>query len=86
MKNPTIDELLNMSCHDACKYGPYGKNDRPCTVTCYNRTEQWKSRNAAIKFYRFGARCCDGSERDRYMSIYMGLEDGLDVVNDQWDY
>lgn len=86
MKTPTIDELLNMSCKEACKYGPYGRNDRPCTITCYNETDHWKSRNAAINFFRFWARYCDGSERDRYMSIYMGLEDGLGVVNDQWDY
>ena len=45
------------------------------TITCYNRTEKMVRRNA-IKFYGEAIECCEGSERDRYVKIYMQLMSG----------
>lgn len=42
------------------------------TITCYNKTEKMKRRDA-IKLYADGMACCEGSERDRYTEIYMQL-------------
>lgn len=50
-------------------------------ITCYGKTET-RTRGEAIKFYREGARCCEGAERDRYLNIVWGLEDGLTEVSD----
>ena len=58
------------------------------TITCYDKTETHpeKDRRKLMKFYMEGVMCCDGSEKDRYMSIYCGLDEGHDVVDDQWNW
>jgi len=61
------------------------KKDRPVTITCYGKTETWDSRKKARAFYWEGVRCCEGAERDRYMNIVMGIDDGLDEVTDPED-
>lgn len=55
------------------------------TVTCYRKTETM-TRREAIKEFEEGMRCCDGSERDRYTTIYFQLMDGLSDVTDEIDY
>lgn len=51
------------------------------TVTCYGR-EETLSRSAAIKKYKEGMRCCEGSERERYTNIYLQLIEGQTKCSD----
>ena len=53
------------------------------TVLCYNKEKQY-TRAEALKEFREGMIYCDGSERDRYTSVYLGLEAGLSYVDDEW--
>lgn len=50
-------------------------------ITCYGKTETME-RSKALDFYREAIACCEGSERDRYMTIFIGLMDGLAEVSD----
>mgnify|MGYP007070219061 FL=1 len=55
-------------------------------ITCYRKTERME-RGKAIEFYSEGAFACAGSsEGDRYMSIVMGLKEGLSAVDDEWEW
>lgn len=51
-------------------------------VICYNRTETWNKRENALAFYRKGARCCEGCEKERYANIVLDLLDGEKVATD----
>ena len=51
-------------------------------ITCYRQTKIME-RVEAIRFYREGVNACEGSERDRYMNILLGLIDGLKEVSDE---
>ena len=51
-------------------------------ITCYGRTRTME-RNEAIKLYKEGVECCDGSEKERYMNILIGLMDGKAEVSDE---
>lgn len=51
-------------------------------VTCYGTTEKWDSREKALAFYKKGVASCEGSERDRYLNIVVGLENGETYVSD----
>ena len=51
-------------------------------VICYGQEEVWNSRSEAIAFYMEGVAACEGSERDRYMNVYMDLCEGLAVCTD----
>ena len=53
-------------------------------VRCYGTTKTYKRRDA-IDFYEEGIMCSDGSERERYVHIVMGLRAGLLKVNDGVD-
>lgn len=53
-------------------------------ITCYGQTKKME-RSEAIKFYQEGIRCSEGSERDRYVNILLGLMDGATEVSDE-DY
>lgn len=55
------------------------------TITCYGKVEK-RRRDEAIAFYSEGIMCCEGSERDRYTSIVMGLQQGFKVVDDEWNW
>ena len=59
----------------------YIKCDDPVQVTCYGQTKTYE-REDAIKLFGDGARFCEGSERDRYISIYFQLLDGAKEVHD----
>lgn len=53
-------------------------------ITCYGETKEW-IRKDALKFYKEAERCCEGSERERYMNIVDQLEDGETVcVDTEW--
>ena len=45
-------------------------------ITCYGVTKIWNDRQSAIKEFREGMMCCDGSERERYTNIYLQLISG----------
>lgn len=51
------------------------------TVTCYNETEKM-TRGKAIDFYFEGMMCCEGSEGERYKTIYCQLMEGKTNVSD----
>lgn len=51
-------------------------------VTCYGKTETM-TREEAIDEYYEGMMCCDGSEAERYQTIYCQLMEGLTDVSDE---
>ena len=51
-------------------------------ITCYGETEMM-NRADAINFYTDGIACSDGSERERYTNILIGLLSGLNEVSDE---
>ena len=53
------------------------------TVRCYNKEETWSSRSEAMKFYFTGMIMTDGSERERYTSIYCQLAEGRNYCSDE---
>lgn len=53
-------------------------------VTCYGTTKEYERQEAINKFL-VGIMMCEGSERERYMNIYLGLIQGLKEVNDGVD-
>ena len=55
------------------------------TIICYDKAESM-NRDKAIAFYSEGVMACEGAERDRYMSVLMGLQKGLTLVDDQWEW
>ena len=52
------------------------------TVTCYRQTETM-TREQAIDEYYEGMMMCDGSEAERYQTIYCQLMEGLTEVSDE---
>lgn len=50
-------------------------------VTCYGTTKEYE-RKEAIKRFLEGMMCSEGSERERYTNIYLGLLQGLKEVSD----
>ena len=55
------------------------------TVVCYGKTYKGK-REALMRKYKEGMMCCDGSERERYTSIFCGLSEGYKHVDDNWNF
>ena len=57
-------------------------------ITCYGEKKVYKDseRKKLMDHFLEGMLACDGSERDRYTSIYCGLEEGCNVVDDEWDW
>ena len=51
-------------------------------IICYNQIEYWNKRENALWFYKDAERCCEGSERERYMNIVDDLEDGKALCED----
>ena len=51
-------------------------------ITCYGKTETMK-RQEAITLYKEAMEASEGSERDRYTNIYLGLMAGATVVLDE---
>ena len=50
-------------------------------VTCYNKKETMTREDAINKYYE-GMMCCEGSEGERYRTIYCQLMEGLTNVYD----
>lgn len=50
-------------------------------VTCYGKKEVM-TREEALSKYREGVLCCEGSERERYLTILLALERGEKKVSD----
>ena len=55
----------------------------PVLITCYGKTEAWASRETAKDFFIEGMMACEGSERERYTNIFLGLESGLITCSDE---
>ncbi len=51
------------------------------TITCYNQTETM-TRREALELYYDAMRNTEGSERERYESIFFQLMDGENVCTD----
>lgn len=54
-------------------------------VTCYGQKETME-RSAATAFYLEGMRCSEGSEHERYETIFFQLAQGAKVASDQIDW
>lgn len=54
-------------------------------ITCYGTTKKM-ARQKAMNEYWQGVIACEGSERDRYLSIYEGLRNGYKKVDDNWEW
>ena len=52
-------------------------------IICYGKTQLWEDRIAAMQEYYEGAMVCEGSERDRYLTIYNQLSEGKMVCTDE---
>lgn len=74
-KDGLNDRLEMMTSDEAMKLPPVSATDKPVTLHCGGRKEHWKSRFVAKRFYGLGAMACDGSEGDRYTTLYMELLD-----------
>ena len=61
---------------DVCR-----KLDSVKTV-CYGREETWDDRKDAERFFLEAMAGSDGSERDRYCTIYAKLKSGMEVCSD----
>lgn len=82
MKNITLDNIDQFSDKEAAKAGPFGADDKPCTITCYRETVEWKSVKAAMQFYKIATISTNGSESYRYGNIWSKLKSGHTVVDD----
>lgn len=50
-------------------------------IICYNQQETM-TRKEGIEKYLEGVCCCEGSERDRYLNIYLDLIEGKMTASD----
>ena len=57
------------------------KLNEQVTVTCYNKTEKMTRRKALEEFYE-GMLCSEGSEHERYETIFFQLLEGKKVCSD----
>ena len=55
-------------------------------TVCYDKKQIWHNIEQAISFFREAVMCSDGSERERYMNILMGLTDDGVVCYDDGSY
>ena len=78
-------DWFSISCDEARKLRPFGKNDKPVKVRCYRQTEEWKSAKAARKFYETAMMSVDpgSSECERYTEIVSDLSEGKDFADDK---
>lgn len=61
------------------------KKDDIVTITCYGKTEK-VSRKDALAFYLEAMMNSEGSEQDRYTTIYCQLKEGQKVCSDEEDW
>lgn len=55
------------------------------SVTCYRKTEKM-TRREALRFYYEGMCCSEGSEHERYETIFFQLMQGRRIVSDEINY
>lgn len=53
------------------------------TTICYGKKDTWQSREEAISFFRQAMASSEGSEHDRYFSIYIQLCLGMMECSDE---
>ena len=53
------------------------------TTICYGERQYWDSREEAMSYYLEGVMACEGSERDRYATIYAKLKEGYNYATDE---
>ena len=70
---PIIIEGFSM---DSTCWDAFMEPDGPVKVTCYLETKTWPSRKKAIEYFKEAAEHSEGPERDRYVRIFMQLEEG----------
>lgn len=56
---------------------------RKVTTVCNKQKRVWDSREEAKDFFLEAMMNSDGSEHDRYSSIYIQLQNGLDLCTDE---
>ena len=65
----------------------YGEDSCRKLVTvktvCYGQERVWDSRKEAVKFFAEASFETEGSEKDRYMQIFLELMEGKEVCTDQ---
>lgn len=49
---------------------------------CYNETKLWASRKEAVDFFLVGMHESDGSEKHRYLNVYLKLMAGETIADD----
>lgn len=57
-------------------------NPNAVLVTCYGKTNEFPSREAAEDFYWQCVEASEGAERDRYVNILIALRKGQKIVHD----
>ena len=45
-------------------------------TVCYGERKEWDTRDEALRFFKEGMACSEGSERERYTNIVLALEAG----------
>ncbi len=55
-------------------------------VECYGSKQTFSSRKKAMDYFLEGMMCSEGSEHERYETIYFQLARGLNNVSDTVDY
>ena len=58
------------------------KLNEKVTVTCYRKTERM-TRRKALEFYYEGMKCSEGSEHERYETIFFQLMEGRMTASDE---
>ena len=51
-------------------------------TVCYGERKEWDTREEAIRFFKEGMACSEGSERERYTNIVLALEAGEKEATD----
>lgn len=52
------------------------------TTICYGEKRIWNSRTEAEEYFLLGICCSEGSEQERYISVYSQLQAGKNVCSD----
>jgi len=52
------------------------------TTVCYGDVRNWNTMDEALSYFLEGMVCSDGSERDRYATIYSKLKSGMMFATD----
>lgn len=53
------------------------------TTVCYGQRREWPSRKEAMDFFEGGILGSEGSEQERYVTIYFKLKNGATEASDE---